>query len=122
MGLKVGLAINPPTALSHVERYLHQIDLLLVMTVNPGFGGQPFIEEVLTKIQRAARWRSEKNLDFRIQVDGGIDADRAAECAMAGADTFVSGTGLFGKRQMGLAVRQMRQRVASAWKKGGFEG
>ncbi len=108
LGKQVGLAINPPTNICAVEPFLSKIDLLLIMTVNPGFGGQPFIEETIPKIQQAFTWRSEKNLNYRIEVDGGINFEKAAECARAGADTFVSGTGLFGKRNLKAAVTKMR--------------
>lgn len=111
LGKQVGLAINPPTNISAVEPYLSKIDLLLIMTVNPGFGGQPFIEETIPKIQQAFAWRSEKDLNYRIEVDGGINFEKAAECAGAGADTFVSGTGLFGKRNLKAAVKKMRELV-----------
>ncbi len=114
LGVKVGLAVNPPTAISNVEPYLSQIDLLLVMTVNPGFGGQPFIAEMLPKIQQAATWRKERRMGYRIEVDGGINMTTAVECARAGADTFVSGTALFGQRQLGRAVAKMRQAVTLA--------
>src|SRR2546425_5315376 len=90
-GKKVGLAINPPTAIAMVEPYLEKLDALLIMTVNPGFGGQEFIHETLPKIQQASAWRRERNLTYRIGVDGGIDSKTAAECARAGADTFISG-------------------------------
>ena len=105
---KVGLAVNPPTAVSVVLPYLEKIDLLLIMTVNPGFGGQEFIHETLPKIQQANAWRREKKLGFRLEVDGGITPATATECARAGADTFVSGTALFGKRNMKAAVARMR--------------
>lgn len=108
LGKQVGLAINPPTNISAVEPYLSKIDLLLIMTVNPGFGGQPFIEETIPKIQQAYTWRSEKDLNYRIEVDGGINLEKAAECARAGADTFVSGTALFGKRNLKGAIKKMR--------------
>jgi ribulose-phosphate 3-epimerase len=108
LGKQVGLAINPPTNISAVEPFLSKIDLLLIMTVNPGFGGQPFIEETIPKIQQAFTWRSEKDLNYRIEVDGGITFEKAVECARAGADTFVSGTGLFGKRNLKAAVKKMR--------------
>jgi ribulose-phosphate 3-epimerase len=111
LGKQVGLAINPPTNISSVEPFLSKIDLLLIMTVNPGFGGQPFIEETIPKIQQAFAWRSEKDLNYRIEVDGGINFEKAAECARAGADTFVSGTGLFGKRNLKAAVKKMREIV-----------
>ncbi len=108
---KVGLALNPPTAIAEVQPHLDQIDLLLVMTVNPGFGGQQFIHECLPKIQQADAWRRERKLSYRISVDGGINFQTAAECARAGADTFVSGTTLFRARNLRAAVKKMRQIV-----------
>ena len=105
---KVGLAINPPTSIHDVTPFLDKIDLLLVMTVNPGFGGQSFIEETLPKIQQANRWRDEKKLKFRIQVDGGINDKTGAMCAREGADTFVSGSHLFKQRNMRYAVKRLR--------------
>ena len=109
LGKKVGLAVNPPTAITEVQPYLDKIDLLLVMTVNPGFGGQSFIHECLPKIQQAAVWRQEKKLSYRLEVDGGINNQTVAECARAGADTFVAGTALFSQRNMGAAIRKMRK-------------
>jgi len=111
LGKKVGLAINPPTGMAQVGPHLGQIDLLLIMTVNPGFGGQPFITETLPKIQQARAWRAEKRLDYRIEVDGGINFQTAAECAHAGADTFVSGTGLFQQRNLQAALKKMQKLV-----------
>ena len=108
LGKKVGLAVNPPTAITAVQPYLDQIDLLLVMTVNPGFGGQSFIHECLPKIQQAAAWRRERRLTYHLEVDGGINNLTAAECARAGADTFVAGTSLFGQRSLKAAVKKMR--------------
>jgi ribulose-phosphate 3-epimerase len=119
LGLQVGLAVNPPTAIANAEPHLDQIDVLLIMTVNPGFGGQPFIHEMLPKIQQAAAWRRERGLKYRIEVDGGINPGTAVECAKAGADTFVSGTALFGQRQLGRAVRKMRDAVIAAADSGG---
>ena len=109
LGKKVGLAVNPPTAITAVQPYLDKIDLLLVMTVNPGFGGQSFIHECLPKIQQAAVWRHDRQLKYRLEVDGGINNQTVAECARAGADTFVAGTALFSKRNMGAAIKKMRQ-------------
>jgi ribulose-phosphate 3-epimerase len=113
LGKRVGLAINPPTAVGLLEPHLKQVDLVLVMTVNPGFGGQSFIHETLPKIQQVAEWRREKGLDYRIEVDGGINLTTAVECARAGADTFVSGTHLFHHRNMKDAIRRLR-RAATA--------
>ena len=111
LGKKVGLAINPPTAITEILPYLDKIDLLLVMTVNPGFGGQEFIHETLPKIQQAEAWRRERKLLYRISVDGGINFQTAAECARAGADTFVAGTSLFRAHNLKAAVTKMRKIV-----------
>jgi ribulose-phosphate 3-epimerase len=109
LGKQVGLAINPPTSMASVEPYLDQIDSLLVMTVNPGFGGQGFITECLPKIQQAAAWRQKLGLNFRIAVDGGIQLQTAASCASAGADTFISGTGIFEHKNLKATVAKMRK-------------
>lgn len=107
-GKKVGLAVNPPTPVQQAKRFLKHIDLLLIMTVNPGFGGQSFIHECLPKVQQAHAWRLEGNYSYRLEVDGGIDFKTARECASAGADTFVSGTTLFGQPNLPAAVKKMR--------------
>jgi ribulose-phosphate 3-epimerase len=111
LGKKVGLAVNPPTPIALAEPFLDKIDLLLVMTVHPGFGGQEFIYECLPKIQQADAWRRERGLRYRISVDGGINDETASECARAGADTFVAGTHLFGARSLKAAVTKMRKAV-----------
>jgi ribulose-phosphate 3-epimerase len=84
------------------------------MTVNPGFGGQPFIEECVPKIQQGAAWKRELGLNYRIEVDGGVTLTTVAECARAGADTFVAGTALFRQRNLGAAVRKMRDTATKA--------
>jgi ribulose-phosphate 3-epimerase len=114
LGKKVGLAINPPTAISMVEPFLDQIDSLLIMTVNPGFGGQAFIYETLPKVQQAHEWRREKNLNYNIGVDGGVDFKTVADCAHAGANSFISGTALFHLRSMKAGVKKMRKIAESA--------
>jgi ribulose-phosphate 3-epimerase len=114
LGKKVGLAVNPPTAITAAQPFLDKIDLLLVMTVNPGFGGQSFIHECLPKVQQAEAWRRERKLRYRIEVDGGINDQTAGECARAGADTFVAGTSLFGARNLKAAVARMRKAVNAA--------
>ena len=114
LGLKAGLAVNPPTSISLAQMHLSQLDTLLVMTVNPGFGGQPFIYETLPKIQQGAEWRRAGSLGYRIEVDGGINLTTAAECARVGADTFVSGTALLGNRNLSAAVKKMRKAVEAA--------
>ena len=114
LGMRVGLAVNPPTSISMAQPYLEQIDSLLIMTVNPGFGGQSFIYETLPKIQQADAWRREKGLAYNIGVDGGIDFKTAGECARVGADAFISGTALFGRPSLTAAVKKMRKIVESA--------
>jgi ribulose-phosphate 3-epimerase len=114
LGKKVGLAINPPTPIGAVRPHLNQIDTLLVMTVNPGFGGQEFIHETLPKVQQANSWKRERNLAYHITVDGGVNFKTAAECSRAGADVFVSGTTLFGRRNLKAAVQKLREIVTAA--------
>ncbi len=108
LGKRVGLAINPPTAISYIQPYLDRIDHLLIMTVNPGFGGQSFIYETLPKIQQARAWCDEAHLNFTIGVDGGIDFKTVGECARAGANVMVSGTTLFRQHRFTAAVMKMR--------------
>jgi len=111
LGRKVGLSINPPTDINLVKPYLGKIDHLLIMTVNPGFGGQDFIYETLPKIQQADVWRREQNLSYTLGVDGGVNFKTAAECARAGADVFVSGSALFAAHGLKRAVARMRRLV-----------
>jgi ribulose-phosphate 3-epimerase len=95
LGCQCGIVLNPGTPADAVEPLLADVDLVLVMTVQPGFGGQPFRRDMLAKLQRIDRWRSERGLKFRLEVDGGIDLATGAECRAAGADTFVAGTSFF---------------------------
>ncbi len=95
LGCRAGLVLNPGTPVSAVEALLAQVDLVLVMTVQPGFGGQAFRRDQLPKIAELRALRGKRNLDFRIEVDGGIDLGTAAECRASGADTFVVGTSFF---------------------------
>jgi ribulose-phosphate 3-epimerase len=95
LGKRNGLVLNPATPATAAEPLLDKIDLILLMTVQPGFGGQSFRHEVLPKIEQIARWRRERGLDFRIEVDGGVDTTTAPLCRTAGADTFVAGTAFF---------------------------
>jgi ribulose-phosphate 3-epimerase len=117
LGKKAGLAINPPTAISRALPYLGQVNSLLIMTVNPGFGGQEFIHEVLPKVQQADEWRREKGFEYHIGVDGGVNFTTAAECARAGADSFISGTTLFEQRSLRAAIAKMRK-IAQANSRG----
>ncbi len=114
LGKKVGVAVNPPTSIALVQPFLEQIDELLIMTVNPGFGGQSFIYETLPKVQQAQAWRRERHLNYRIGVDGGVDFNTVSECARAGADAFISGTALFSRPNLSAAVRKMRKLAETA--------
>lgn len=98
LGCQAGIVLNPDTPASAVEALLPNVDLVLVMTVQPGFGGQPFRQDMLPKLQALDCWRNERKLDFRLEVDGGIDVSTAALCRTAGADTFVAGTSFFKAR------------------------
>jgi ribulose-phosphate 3-epimerase len=95
LGCRAGIALNPGTPVDSVEPFLGLVDLVLVMTVQPGFGGQAFREDVLPKIAQVDTWRRERGLDLRIEVDGGIERATAALCRARGADTFVAGTSFF---------------------------
>jgi ribulose-phosphate 3-epimerase len=90
-----GIVLNPDTPAAAVEPFLGQVDLVLVMTVQPGFGGQAFRRDTLPKIEQIAAWRRARGLSFRLEVDGGIDLTTARECRCAGTDTFVAGTSFF---------------------------
>jgi ribulose-phosphate 3-epimerase len=108
-GATCGLAISPPTPFEKVAPFLDQIDLLLVMTVNPGFGGQSFMEAMMSKVKRAAQLRAELGLDFHIEVDGGIYPNTAAIARESGANVFVAGTGIFLAQDAALAIRELRE-------------
>ena len=96
LGCQCGIVLNPDTPAAAVEPFLGQVDLVLVMTVQPGFGGQSFRRDTLPKIAQVAAWRRARQLAFRLEVDGGIDLGHRGECRAAGADTFVAGTSFFG--------------------------
>jgi len=96
LGCQCGIVLNPDTAAAAIEPLLAAVDLVLVMTVQPGFGGQSFRRDTLAKLKQIDAWRNERGLKFRLEVDGGIDLATAADCRRAGADTFVAGTSFFG--------------------------
>ena len=107
-GCQAGLALNPATPLGAALPFLDQIDLLLCMTVVPGFGGQAFMPEVLDKIRAASELRTARGLAFHLEVDGGIDAVTAARCGTAGANVMVAGSSTFHAKDMALAIAQIR--------------
>jgi len=107
-GLSAGLSLKPGTPLEKVIPYLGQIDLLLIMTVEPGFGGQPFIQEMLPRIAEASELRRSQGLNFRLEVDGGITTANAGACVTAGADTLVAGTSVFRAHDRAAAIQTLR--------------
>jgi len=107
-GVKVGLSLNPPTPLEAVRPFLDQLDLLLVMSVNPGWGGQPFVEGSMEKLAAARRLRSEAGGRFLIEVDGGIKPYNAAAAVAAGADVLVAGSAVFGSKDYAATIRALR--------------
>ncbi len=95
LGCQAGISLNPDTPAEKIREFLPLVDLILVMSVFPGFGGQSFIESAIPKIETIAKWRSEGEGDFRLEVDGGVDASNAPRCLAAGADTLVAGTAFY---------------------------
>lgn len=95
LGCQCGIVLNPGTPAEAIRALVPHVDLVLVMTVQPGFGGQPFRRDMLPKLQQIDRWRRDDGLNFRLEVDGGIDLVTGPECRAAGADTFVAGTSFF---------------------------
>ena len=108
-GCKTGLVLNPATSLNLLENCWDKLDMVLLMSVNPGFGGQNFIPSVLDKISTLRQSIDDKNLNIRLEVDGGIKLDNIAEVSKAGADTFVSGSAIFGEKNYREVISKMRQ-------------
>src|SRR5690625_4940716 len=106
-GAKAGVVINPATPPETIKEVLSEIDLVLVMTVNPGFGGQSFIPQTLHKIEKIARWRDEYNLSFEIEVDGGVNLQTAKLCTDAGADVLVAGSAIFNHSNREKAIQDI---------------
>ncbi|MCP4008328.1 MAG: ribulose-phosphate 3-epimerase [Proteobacteria bacterium] len=102
-GCKSGLVFNPSTPLSHLDYVLDKVDMILLMSVNPGFGGQSFIPATLGKLRQARKIIDDSGLDIRLEIDGGVKVDNIGEIAAAGADTFVAGSGIFSFAQSGDA-------------------
>ena len=112
-GCKPGLVFNPATPLSYLDYTLDKLDLVLIMSVNPGFGGQKFIDAVLPKITEVRRRISLSGRDVMLEVDGGVKADNIAKVAAAGADTFVAGSAIYGAKDYAVAIAQMRAEIAT---------
>ncbi len=110
-GCRPGLVFNPATPLNWLDYVIDKIDLILVMSVNPGFGGQKFIPEALHKLAEARARIKDTGRDIRLEIDGGVKIDNAAEIARAGADTFVSGSAIFGSADYASTIRAMRAQI-----------
>ncbi|MCO6005764.1 ribulose-phosphate 3-epimerase [Actinoallomurus purpureus] len=114
-GARAGLALNPGTAVDPYTDLLAEIDTLLVMTVEPGFGGQSFLDVVLPKVRRARELIKGRDLDVWLQVDGGVNAETIERCAEAGADVFVAGSAVYSADDPAAAVRSLRDRASDAY-------
>ncbi|MCH8220813.1 MAG: ribulose-phosphate 3-epimerase [Proteobacteria bacterium] len=114
LGCKSGLVFNPATPLSWLEYALDKIDMVLIMSVNPGFGGQSFIPSALDKLRKAREIIDASGFDIRLEIDGGVKLDNIAQIAAAGADTFVSGSAIFGTDDYQATITAMREQLAAA--------
>ena len=112
-GCKAGLVLNPATPLAWLDHTLEKLDLVLLMSVNPGFGGQQFIPSVLPKIAEVRRRIDAARKEIWLEVDGGVKTDNIAEIARAGADTFVAGSAIFGSKDYAATIRSMRERLSA---------
>ena len=112
-GCKAGLVLNPATPVTWLDHTLDKLDLVLLMSVNPGFGGQQFIRSVLPKITEVRKRIQASGREIWLEVDGGVKTDNIAEIARAGADTFVAGSAIFGSKDYAATIREMRQRLSS---------
>jgi ribulose-phosphate 3-epimerase len=110
-GCTAGLVFNPATPLNYLDHVLDKLDLILIMSVNPGFGGQRFIPEALHKLAAVRRLIDDSGRDIRLEVDGGVKVDNIGEIAAAGADTFVAGSAIFGSKNYGETVGAMRREL-----------
>jgi ribulose-phosphate 3-epimerase len=111
-GCKAGLVFNPATSLDCLDYVLDKLDLVLIMSVNPGFGGQTFIPMALEKLRRVRRMIDERGLDVRLEIDGGVNAANIGAIAAAGADTFVAGSAIFGAANYAAEIAAMREAIA----------
>jgi ribulose-phosphate 3-epimerase len=112
-GCKAGLVFNPATPLDWLEYVLDKVDMVLLMSVNPGFGGQKFIPAALDKLRQARRIIDESGLEIRLEIDGGVKVDNIGEIAAAGADTFVAGSAIFGSPDYAATISAMKANIDS---------
>jgi ribulose-phosphate 3-epimerase len=111
-GCQAGLVFNPGTPLDCLPYVLDKVDMILLMSVNPGFGGQSFIPSALTKLEQARKLIDDSKRDIRLEIDGGVKIDNIAEIARAGADTFVAGSAIFGTKDYAATIKAMREQLA----------
>ena len=114
LGCKPGLVINPATPLNHLDHVMHKLHHILLMSVNPGFGGQQFIPQSLNKLKHIKRLIQQSGYDIRLEIDGGVKVDNIRSIAEAGADMFVAGSAIFGQPDYQQVITQMRQELALA--------
>ncbi|QGQ46899.1 ribulose-phosphate 3-epimerase [Metabacillus sediminilitoris] len=112
-GIKAGVVLNPHTPIESIQHILEDIDMVLLMTVNPGFGGQAFIPQVLPKIKQLANIIKEKQLSIEIEVDGGVNEETAKQCVMAGATVLVAGSAIYNTTDRKQAIANLKQAVLS---------
>jgi ribulose-phosphate 3-epimerase len=110
-GCKPGLVFNPATSLNWLDYVIDKIDIILLMSVNPGFGGQKFIPETMAKLTDARRRIEASGRDIKLEIDGGVKVDNAADIARAGADTFVAGSAIFGSKDYAATIKAMREQI-----------
>ena len=115
-GCRPGIVLNPATPLNVLEYVLDKVDMILLMSVNPGFGGQKFIPSALTKLKQTRALIAASGRDIRLQIDGGVKVDNIGEIAAAGADTFVAGSAIFGSKDYRKTISEMRSAIANATK------
>jgi ribulose-phosphate 3-epimerase len=114
LGCKSGLVFNPATPLDYLKHVIDKVDMILLMSVNPGFGGQSFIPEALVKLREARKIIDDSGHDIRLEIDGGVKVDNIGEIAAAGADTFVAGSAIFGADDYKTTIDAMRSEIAKA--------
>ncbi|MGE5625160.1 MAG: ribulose-phosphate 3-epimerase [Bacillota bacterium] len=113
-GCKAGLVFNPATPLDHLKHVIDKVDMVLIMSVNPGFAGQSFIRSSLDKLREARELIRKSGRSIRLEIDGGVKADNVREIAAAGADTFVAGSAIFSQKDYSAVIKQMREEIAKA--------
>lgn len=113
-GCKAGLVFNPTTPLHYLDYVMDKVDMILIMSINPGFGGQTFIPGTLDKLKEVRQRIDQSGYDIRLEIDGGVKVDNIAEIAAAGADTFVAGSAIFGANDYAATIQQMKENISRA--------